>query len=148
VEEFQFTEIRLDPQIPDSSFEPALEIDDFTWYEQEASRSEQLSTPEWVVADLPPGFAMTLAERRPLPAAPDPVTQLVYSDGLASVSVFIEPAGSMQESMDGFSRLGAANAFSLRHGQLQVTAVGEVPGKTVRRIAESVARRPPADGRP
>ena len=148
VEEFQFTEIRLDPQIPDSSFEPSLELDDFTWYEQESSRSEQLSAPEWEVVDLPPGFAMTLAERRPLPASPDPVTQLVYSDGLASVSVFIEPSGEMQESMDGFSRLGAANAFSLRQGQLQVTAVGEVPGKTVRRMAESVARRSPGDGRP
>jgi sigma-E factor negative regulatory protein RseB len=148
VEEFQFTEIRLDPQIPDSSFEPSLELDEFTWYEQESSRSDELSAPEWMVADLPPGFAMTLAERRPLPASPDPVTQLVYSDGLASVSVFIEPAGEGQESMDGFSRLGAANAFSLRQGPLQVTAVGEVPGKTVRRIAESVARRPPDQERP
>ncbi len=84
VEEFQFTEIRLDPQIPDSSFEPSLELDDFTWYEQEAGRSERLSSPDWVVADLPPGFSMTLAERRPLSASPDPVTQLIYSDGLAS----------------------------------------------------------------
>ena len=31
--------------------------------------------------------------------------------------------------------------YSLRHGDVQVTAVGEVPRKTVRRIAESLAPR-------
>lgn len=139
VEEFQFTQLNLDSRIPDSSLEPSLSLDDFTWYEQKSDQSEQLADPDWVVGDLPGGFAMTLAERRPLPASPDPVTQLIYSDGLASVSVFIEPVDAMKEPMDGFSRLGAANAYSLRHGEVQVTAVGEVPRKTVRRIAESLA---------
>ena len=141
VEEFQFTRLSLDPSIPDSSLEPSQSLDGFTWYEQKIDQSEQLAEPDWVVGDLPGGFTMTLAERRPLPASPDPVTQLVYSDGLASVSVFVAPVGAMKEPMDGFSRLGAANAYSLRHGDVQVTAVGEVPRKTVRRIAESLAPR-------
>ncbi len=142
VEEFQFTQLNLDPSIPDSSLEPSLSLDSFTWYEQESDQSEQLAEPDWIVGDLPGGFAMTMAERRPLPASPVPVTQLVYSDGLASVSIFIEPLDAMKEPMDGFSRLGAANAYSLRHGEVQVTAVGEVPRKTVRRMAESLAPRP------
>jgi sigma-E factor negative regulatory protein RseB len=67
----------------------------------------------------------------------------VFSDGLASVSVFIEPHGSNSQPMHGLARVGAAYAYSRDLDGHQVTAVGEVPAATVEAIAASVTR---ADG--
>jgi sigma-E factor negative regulatory protein RseB len=63
---------------------------------------------------------------------------MVFSDGLASVSVFVEPAEATDKKLSGLSRMGAAHAFTVISGDQQVTAVGEVPPATVERIARSL----------
>ena len=63
---------------------------------------------------------------------------LVYSDGMASVSVFVEPVGPESDDLDGDSTIGGANAYSTRISGHNVTAVGEVPADTVQMIARSV----------
>jgi sigma-E factor negative regulatory protein RseB len=82
-----------------------------------------------------------------------PVQHLVYSDGLASVSVFIEPRSPQTQVMSGLAKVGAAFAYSRNLDGHQVTAVGEVPAATVEAIAAGVtkdrafvapASRPPA----
>jgi len=97
--------------------------------------------PGWRTAWLPAGF--TIAERKsaPLSTSRRPVEQFVYSDGLASVSVFIERLDDVAERLEGSSRMGAVNAFGLMVDEFQVTAVGEVPAQTVREVAQSVSRR-------
>ena len=77
--------------------------------------------------------------------SPNPVRHLVYSDGLASVSVFIEPRGAQALPMHGLSKVGAAFAYSRDLDGHQVTAVGEVPAATVEAIAAGVMRQ---DGDP
>ena len=67
-----------------------------------------------------------------------PVEHLVYSDGLATVSVFIEDPHTKSEVSEGFSKMGSTNAFSLTLRGRKVTAVGEVPRQTVRTIASSL----------
>ena len=71
-----------------------------------------------------------------------PVEHHVYSDGLASVSVFIEkrPAGGKARAMQGLSRMGAVHAFGKMVDEFQITVMGEVPGETVNLIAASVTR--------
>jgi sigma-E factor negative regulatory protein RseB len=64
----------------------------------------------------------------------------VFSDGLASVSVFIEPRSPQTEAMRGLAKVGAAFAFSRDLDGHQVTAVGEVPAATVEAIAEAVTK--------
>jgi sigma-E factor negative regulatory protein RseB len=63
----------------------------------------------------------------------------VYSDGLASVSVFIERSGDPVPVAAGYSSLGAINTYSTLRGGYQITVVGEVPASTVRQIAASVS---------
>jgi sigma-E factor negative regulatory protein RseB len=70
--------------------------------------------------------------------APEPRRHLVYTDGLASVSVFVDVADGDSET-EGFSSMGAASAYSLLRDGLYITAMGEVPPATVRRIAMSMA---------
>ena len=79
-----------------------------------------------------------------------PAAHLVYSDGLATVSVFVEaeperksgaaqkPSASPEAPMQGLARVGSGFAFSTVVQGHQVTAVGEVPAQTVEFIAHSV----------
>jgi sigma-E factor negative regulatory protein RseB len=68
-----------------------------------------------------------------------PVQHLIFSDGVASVSVFIEPGSAKGPAPPESTRIGSANAFSTQVRGHVVTAVGEVPASTVRDIATSLA---------
>lgn len=90
---------------------------------------------------LPPGFTLTTAQVRRDPASEDAVTYLMYGDGLARFSVFLEPLkGSVVE--DARSQLGPTVAVSRRMstdtGDVMVTVVGEIPLGTAERIALSM----------
>ena len=64
---------------------------------------------------------------------------MVYSDGLASVSVYVEEEGAGQFLHPGTSQLGTHNAYARRQGELQILVIGEVPAITVKSIANEVA---------
>jgi sigma-E factor negative regulatory protein RseB len=66
---------------------------------------------------------------------------MVFSDGLAGISVFIEAARNEQGSNAGLSSQGAINVYSRLNGDNLVTVVGEVPPRTVMQIADSVYYR-------
>lgn len=102
--------------------------------------------PQWRVADLPPGFYFVRAQR-PAQGAPQAEHQM-YTDGVANVSVYIEPrSASSAAAADGSAVRGALSIYSHDAGSAwRVTALGDVPGATVERIARSVARV--ADGMP
>jgi sigma-E factor negative regulatory protein RseB len=71
------------------------------------------------------------------------VGQVVYSDGLAAVSVFIERRrGELDEMQAGLARTGAVNMYSRELAGHVVTAVGEAPAVSVRRIADVVEYHP------
>jgi sigma-E factor negative regulatory protein RseB len=105
-------------------------------------------------SQLPPGFRLTVAGSQTLGGASAPASHLVYSDGLATVSVFVEvqqsrasaaaPSGDPstgpppEPPMQGLARVGSGFAFSTVVQGHQVTAVGEVPAQTVEFIAHSV----------
>lgn len=80
--------------------------------------------PGWRVHAPPPGFSLRSGRR-----LGDSV-QLLYSDGLASVSVYIEPvaAGGRGESA---MRRGAVNVHSVWQDGRRVVAIGKVPSATV-----------------
>ncbi|MFV1998568.1 MAG: MucB/RseB C-terminal domain-containing protein [Acidiferrobacterales bacterium] len=96
------------------------------------------SSPSWHPNELPPGFKLSSHSHK---TGPDGIFEhLVYSDGLAAVSVYIENKGSEVAVMQGVGQLGTNYAFSRKQGDLQITAIGEVPAITVRTIANSMAR--------
>ena len=64
-----------------------------------------------------------------------PVSHLVYSDGLATVSVFIQAPNPGKAPAQGTTRSGVASAFTTVVDGHQVTAVGEVPPRTLKYIA-------------
>jgi sigma-E factor negative regulatory protein RseB len=92
----------------------------------------------WVVDALPAGFKKTMEIRRPMRGRHAPVTQLVFSDGLSAISVFIEPDDGDEDDVNGLSSRGAMNLYhKVANGHL-VTVVGEVPARTVMQVADSL----------
>lgn len=95
---------------------------------------------DWRVKELPAGFVKVMEGRRKLSGKKDPVVQLVYSDGLATVSLFIEPYANVKKPMHGLSSQGLMNVYARPVGEYQVTALGEVPPNTVMQMANSLGR--------
>ncbi|SFW13387.1 MucB/RseB C-terminal domain-containing protein [Nitrosovibrio sp. Nv17] len=94
----------------------------------------------WRVRDLPQGFRKVIEMKRNLSGKPMPVNHIALSDGLAAVSVFIEPvAGQASPPTPGLYRSrGAINIYSRIVADNIITAVGEVPSATVMQIGDSV----------
>lgn len=92
---------------------------------------------DWSVDDLPEGFDLTMNQVQPLPGRSGPVRHLMVSDGLATVSIYIEPE-DRAEGIDGSRQMGAMNAYGRALDGYQAIAVGEVPAVTVERIANAL----------
>lgn len=92
----------------------------------------------WQVDALPPGFKKVLEMRRPLRKNKEPAIHIVFTDGLAGVSVFIEKVTDATDLHVGLSGQGAAHVYNRLVGEYLVTVVGEVPPRTVMQIADSV----------
>ncbi len=109
----------------------------------DASPLEDLTPVDsgWVVAVPPQGFRKVMEMKRVMPNKTQPIFHQVLSDGLASVSVFIEPLTTASKPVPGASHQGAVNTFIVTASEHQITAMGEVPAATVQQIAQSI--KPP-----
>ena len=90
----------------------------------------------WRVENVPGGFWRDSVLRREMPGSGKHVQQMVFTDGLASLSVFIELQND--DTMQGSTSMGAVNAFIRIFNRHSITAIGEVPAVTVKQVAESV----------
>lgn len=95
-------------------------------------------SPRWQPAKLPPGFQLTAHSQKPV--ADGVYEHMVYSDGLAAVSVYVEQQEAGVDIKSGLSHLGTNNAYTRKRGDLRITVIGEVPAITVRSIADEMAQ--------
>jgi sigma-E factor negative regulatory protein RseB len=91
---------------------------------------------------LPAGFVKVVQVSRTLPGHDRPVMQSVYSDGMATLSVFVDPDGARIAGHEGSSQRGALSVVTRAFGDRAVIAVGELPTAALRRVAESVGPAP------
>lgn len=105
----------------------------------------QLDAEGWQLSRLVSGFQQRHCSRRPLDAAadgpPTEVLQSVYSDGLAHVSVFIEPFDATRHRQGMRTTMGATNTVMHRRADAWITIVGEVPMATVLQFDTALERR-------
>jgi len=137
IEQFMFTSIQFPEHVADERFEAEMQGEGFTTHRVD-SQSGLPPDEGWRVGDIPDGFRVTSVTKRPMAANLNPVQHMVLSDGLATVSVFISRAGSLDDLYMGVTQSGALHAMAVPAGEYQVTVVGEVPEPTVRMIADSV----------
>lgn len=134
----KFADISLGEDIRPSALAPSISTENFRWFTNPKRHVATAVESQWVCDGLPPGFQVVSSHQEQVPGNDAPVTHILYSDGLANVSVFI--AREKQASPAHPSRVGASNSFSSQIDDYQVTAVGEVPAETVRQIANSMRR--------
>jgi sigma-E factor negative regulatory protein RseB len=139
VEQYMFTQVNIGKPISESDLKPQYPTSGIVW--QRAGDTAPTPTAgKWTAEQLPAGFTLSVRLMRMLPARKQPVEHLVYSDGLAVVSVFIEQTGNGDESnaLSGLTHMGAVHAFGKVVDGHQVTVVGEAPALTVDMIGGSV----------
>jgi len=143
IEQIVFSNIDLPERIADSMFKPQVDASNFRWFRadrQVADNSAQSNSAQssWDAMRLPPGFRIANRSAQAMPGSSEPVAHLVFTDGVASVSVFVEPRKADFKPAEGPSRVGSSSAFSTVVDGHQVTAVGEVPPTTVEFFAKQV----------
>ncbi len=146
IEQIVFADLQMPTAIADAALSPGMSTEGFRWVRQEPMQIIRPGPNGWTVVNPPQGFQLTISRMQKIAGFRALIQHMVFSDGLASVSVFIEPSNASQEK-SGFSRMGTAHAFSTEIQDHRVTVVGEVPANTVRVIANSVAREAPAKRR-
>lgn len=130
--------------IQDSELDPALPVEGYEKYirrQSEETANQNNPMVNWSVAWLPPGFYLTSSSMDPTSDGKGALVHLVYSDGLATVSVFVEPiARDNQDVLRGLSPdMHAFGASAQANGsEYQVIVMGEVPGYTLQTMGESV----------
>jgi len=143
LEQVQFTQISILDDISPDRLRPEIGGDGFTWRtdtDSAAIGAVATGDSSWQVHWLPSGFELKESKIQSMATSHMPVSHLVYSDGLAMVSVFVEKLMDGEQALRGYSSRGAVNAFSRVADDHQITVVGEVPLPTVRQIAASVAK--------
>ena len=150
IEQILFARLDMPESIADSELTPAVRMEGMRWVRQGPSQnSASPALSSYSASELPPGFHLTVSGAQTLGGASEPARHLVYSDGLATVSVFVEaqPVSAPSDTsttrppdppMRGLARVGSGFAYSTVVQGHQVTAVGEVPAQTVEFIAHSV----------
>jgi sigma-E factor negative regulatory protein RseB len=131
--------------ISDAELTPQISVYGFSIVHDKPmpAESQMSSKPNLEIGWLPQGFTMRDREIHPIATSRMPVDHLVYSDGLAMVSVFVEKLEDTSERLEGLSQVGAVAAFGQVTDNYQVTVVGEVPTETAKRIAESIHLQEP-----
>lgn len=94
----------------------------------------------WQVTDLPPGFDFGGAQRPT--EGPPTAEHHLYTDGVASVSLYVEPRDTNAPVIaDRAMARGAMHVYSRDVDAWRIIAMGEVPAATVERIARSTSAR-------
>jgi sigma-E factor negative regulatory protein RseB len=134
VEQFTFTQLTLG-HVTRDMVKPRHAAR--AWRVEEAG-AEPARLAGWSVAAELPGFRKVTELKRRLGES-RPVGQMVYSDGLAAVSVFIEPLEGRRDPVSpGLSSMGAIHIYTREVANHVVTVVGEAPALSVQRIADAV----------
>lgn len=139
LEQFMFTQINHGSDVPDSALEPELSVEGLIWHRDSDKPVVAESLARWSVGRKPAGFMLLSEVARMVPKRARPVLHLVYSDGLAAVSIFIEKMEKgTAGTIEGASRMGAVHAFGRMIDDHHITVVGEVPAGTVALFGSAV----------
>lgn len=151
VEQSAFSELRLDAPLNAQALAQMMDsTEGYTVHRPELKRTTA-DREGWALSEPVPGFSPVSCYRRAMAGAKgrDPQERMVqwtFSDGLATVSLFIEPDDPAQPREDAVMALGATHTLVRRLGHLEggpwaLTAVGEVPPQTLDLFASRLLRK-------
>jgi sigma-E factor negative regulatory protein RseB len=142
VEQFAFTQVSIGGDIDREALKPKYDVQGPGWKRDSSGLADAAAGDSgWVVGSFPAGFRKIMETKRKLPGRPTPVSHIVYSDGLAAISIFIEPLSANARAVHGVSSQGAINIYSRPVADHMVTVLGEAPSATVVQMGSSVSAK-------
>jgi len=139
MEQLMFTDVQVVDSIPESMLKPDIVSDKFTWFNGKLVNGKQkVQGLGWHATNLPDGYTIKDHYRQVIAGGETPIVHMVISDGLATVSVYIEPFSAESQTFVGASNVGVTNIFGSILDDHHVTVVGAVPQRTVEIIANSI----------
>jgi len=142
VESFAFTQLTLGNGVSRDMLKSRYAGKSQAWRVDKSALEESETSADtgWVLKNQPAGFNKLTEMRRSIAGRAVSVSHLVYSDGLAAISVFIEPMPKSPPPA-GPTYQGSVNIYVSSQADQMVTVVGETPARTVKQIAESLSSR-------
>lgn len=143
IEQFTFSQIVLGSDIDPAALRSKYAANASEWKHRGASAPESRSEPfKWHFANTVAGFQQTAEMRRHFRVSDKHASwQVVFSDGLAAVSIFIEAVDEQQRPEVGAFQHGAISIYKRQVPGYLITALGEVPQVTVQRFADGLELR-------
>lgn len=141
VEQIMFTEISVGNHVTEDMTRSIYEDEALAWRMDRGARSQLRNAAAkrlWAVSKPPPGFKQVMELQRKVGATGSRV-QLVFSDGFAAVSVFIDSRRN-NGFRTGLGREGSLNVYRRVLDDQFVTVLGDVPANTVKQIGDSLIK--------
>ena len=149
IEQAAFSELQLDAPVKmDKLIQMMGKLDGYR-VEKPVLVKTTASAEGWALKAPVAGFNAMSCYKRPVSAATGTANtaagegplQWVFSDGLASVSIFVEPLDRQRHIRESSLSLGATQTMTRRLDGYWITLVGEVPIATLRLFASGLERR-------
>jgi sigma-E factor negative regulatory protein RseB len=137
LEQAAFSELQLDAPVRMDKLSQMMAVPEGWRIEKPEAVKTTAAAEGWGLKNQVAGFKAMSCYKRPTEGA----LQWIFSDGLASVSLFVEDYDRQRHLQEGVFSSGATNTLTRRVQDWWVTAVGEVPAQTLRAFALSLERR-------
>lgn len=140
VDQYAFTQIEIGQPIDRDKVTPKLAGKDIVTESIDPAGGAEDQPSPWVLTRVPPGFTKIVDAMRMMPGRPSPVRHIVFSDGLAAFSIFIESPTSTEKITPGLATQAAINMYTRVMGGTVIRVLGEAPATTVIQVANAVAK--------
>lgn len=141
LEQVAFTELQLDAPVSMDQLTKMMRATDGYEVHKPVLRKTTAEAEGWRLREAVPGFQSMSCHTREVPNAAGAKSlpmQWVFSDGLASVSLFVEPFNPDQHRAEASSVVGATHSITRRVGGHWLTVLGEVPHRTLMKFAQAL----------
>jgi len=138
IEQASFTQIKMIKDKNLDWFKPEVDPSKNYIFNDKVVGQGIVKKPFWTIKKVPPGYKEIDFISKRLPGLNILSHQLVFSDGLSYVSLFIKPIARGQRPKVGQLNLGVNNICARYHNGYQIMAVGSVPLTTCNNFSESI----------
>jgi sigma-E factor negative regulatory protein RseB len=144
LEQSAFSELQMDAPVKMDKLVQMMAATEGYKIDQQAITKTTAAAEGWILKNSVPGFKPMSCYKRGASqnsAGNDKTMQWVFSDGLATVSLFVEEFDKARHTQEGALAQGATNSLNKRVNEFWLTAVGEVPPQTLRAFAVGLERK-------
>ncbi|QID19782.1 siderophore-interacting protein [Nitrogeniibacter mangrovi] len=140
VEQFVFNDVHIGGDVDAAQLQGQYDAGS-DWHVVNARGNEaEVASVHWTLSEVVPGYRLVSTVRRAVTGESNDVLHMVYSDGLAHISVFIEPAskGDEQAPATGFLTAGSIGVYARNYAGYRLTVLGEAPKEALRRVGDGM----------